>query len=281
LKKYRTKNLFKKEGFYMTKTYENVLFEVKNGIAAITLNREEMHNAMTVDMYSDILDAIKICDKDDDVRCVVITGVGKHFCAGGDLKRFKGYIEQGIYLYDGSIEAAGRMVAGIRRCGKPVIAMVNGTANGAGAGLALACDFRFMSPKSKLIMGFINLGVPGDTVSIYSTLHLAGLTKGMEIMMTGDPINGDEAYRLGLATRCVDEEQLKSETNAFAQRMARAATFAIRKQKEILMEYFYNDIDSFLVKEVKNMMESAYQRHDFQEAVYAYLDKRAPDFTGK
>jgi len=206
--------------------YDTILLDVKDKIATITLNRPEAGNALAANSYGEIRDAIVRCENDDEVRAIVIRSNGKHFSAGGDIKRFKQLIETKQYLNEDNIMYAGRMTSAIRRCEKPVIAMVQGVATGAGCSLAVACDFRVATPNTKFIMGFIKLGLTGDTGSMYFLYKLLGIAKASEMLMLGDPVSGEEAYKIGLVNKLVDEDKLEEETYALARRLADSPTQA-------------------------------------------------------
>lgn len=260
--------------------YEHILVEVSEKIATITLNRPEVGNALAKNSYGEIRDAVLACEADDAVRAIVIRSKGKHFSAGGDIQRFKQLIDSGEYLNEDNIMYAGRMTTAIRRCEKPVIAMVQGIATGAGCSLAVACDFRVATPKTKFVMGFIRLGLTGDTGSMYLLYKLLGVAKASELLFLGDPMGGEEAYRAGLVTRLTDDERLEAETYALARRLADSPTQSLRLQKRALMEFFYQDLDAYSVRESEYLARTS-RTEDFAEAVNAFLEKRAPEFTGK
>lgn len=258
----------------------DVLLTIDNRIATITFNRPEYSNAFSKDSYRQVKEHIESCYDNSDVGAVIITGQGKHFSAGGDIKRFKMLIDTKEYLKEENIKMAGDMAAAIRRCPKPTIAMINGAASGAGCGAALACDFRVVTAKSKFIMSFIKMGLPGDTGGIYNLAKLLGTAKATELMMLGTPVGGEEAYRLGLATILAQPENLMDETMAFAEKLAKMPLQAICCQKAVLNEFFYEDIDKNTEKEMKYMVACSYTA-DFKEAVYAFIEKREPVFQGK
>ncbi|MDR0880602.1 MAG: enoyl-CoA hydratase/isomerase family protein [Clostridioides sp.] len=260
--------------------YETILLEVEDRVATITINRPEVSNAFAVETYSEIKNALEACSENDEVGAVVITGVGKNFSAGGDIKRFRGLIDSKTYISPDGVWGAGHMAMAARRCSKPVIAMVNGAAAGAGCGLALAADFRIVTPKSKLIMAFINLGLTGDTLGMYFLEKAVGTARTAEIMMSGDPIRGEKAFEYGLATKLVDDESFVEETYAFAKKMANRPLFAIKRQKQTINQFFYPDLEKFIACEADNMHASS-KTEDFNEAVNAFLEKRPPVFTGK
>ena len=154
--------------------YQYILVDVKDRIATVTINRPEYSNAFARESYFEIADAMNTLGAREDVGAIVITGAGKHFSAGGDIKRFKMLVDTGAYLKAEDIEAVSAMPMSIRNCPKPVIAMINGVATGAGLSCALACDFRIVEPSSKMIMAFVNMGLCGDNESIYTLMRLVG-----------------------------------------------------------------------------------------------------------
>lgn len=258
--------------------YNDILLSVENKVGTITINRPDYMNALSRPTYGEIKNAMEEFNSNDNVNVIVITGTGKHFSAGGDIQRFRTLIENQEYLSEEGIAYAGEMTTTIRRSSKPVIAMVNGVATGAGLSIALACDYRVVTPKSKLIMAFVKLGLPGDTGSLYFLPKLVGIPKASEIMMTGDPINGEEAYKIGLATHLTSDENLSKLTYDFAQKLTQLPLKAVAKQKEIINKYFYPDLDEYSIDEKKVMAECS-RNNDFKEAVYAFLEKRHPEFN--
>ncbi|MGN1142854.1 MAG: enoyl-CoA hydratase/isomerase family protein [Oliverpabstia sp.] len=260
--------------------YQNIEFTVKEKIALIKMNCPESANALTMSLYAEIKDAVCSCTIRDDVNVVILTGEGKHFSAGGNIREFKELIESKAYIDENSIQMAGDTAETIKRCPKPVIAMINGVAAGAGASLSLACDFRIMEPESKISMAFINMGLPGDTGGIYYLHKLLGTSKTMEIIMQGKPISGETCYELGLATKLAESGTLYQTTMEFAKELSQKPMLAIRRQKEMLLEFFYRDIREFTQLESKCMTECS-KSADFAEAVNAFLEKRKPVFQGK
>jgi len=260
--------------------YQDIELIIENRVATIYINRPQVSNALARSTYGEIQSAVTSCEENEDVGCIVITGRGKHFSAGGDIVSFKKLIDDGTYLEEDSIAKAAEMSKAIRCCAKPVIAMINGTATGAGLSVALACDLRVGTPKSRLVMAFIKMGLSGDTGAIYFLNKLLGVGKATEMIMTGMPVGGEEAYRLGLLNRLAEEGALEEETYRLAQELANAPLVAIKYQKDLINEFFYSNLDDFTVKETKYMAASS-RTADFAEAVNAFLEKRAPKFTGK
>lgn len=260
--------------------YTTILTKVENRVMTITINRPEQSNAFATETYVEVRDALLAAGKDPEVGAVVITGTGKNFSAGGNIANMKKYVDDHSGMSENGPMLTGRMSVACRRCPKPVIAMVNGAAAGAGAGLALACDFRIMSPSSKLIMAFINLGLPGDTAGMYHCGKLVGTAKAMEMMLLGEPITGEQALDWGLATRLAANETLEEETYHFAEKIAHRATYGFARQKQMMNKYFYPELDAFIVDETEGMCDCS-RTEDHAEAVNAFLEKRPPVFTGK
>lgn len=259
-----------------------ILIEKKNRVATITLNRPEVGNAFAKESYAEVSQALQDLGQDENVGAIVITGAGKNFSAGGDIKRFQTLLDSKEYIQAADIRKAGDMAMEVRKCPKPVVAMLNGAAAGAGAGLALACDFRFGTAKSKIVLAFINLGLAGDTHAMYALVRLVGTGKALEIMALGDPVGGEEGYRLGLFTKVCAEGELAEETLTFAQRLATKPTLALAKQKQLLLETFYGSEQIAAYHKLESeLMSACSYTEDFAEAVNAFLAKRAPVFKGK
>lgn len=265
----------------MSYDYQEILVNVEDKVATITFNRPQHGNAFAKESYTEIIDVVEKLGSDENVGAIILTGAGKNFSAGGDIKRFKELIDTKVYLEEKNVATAGRMAAAVRRCPKPVIAMVNGAAAGAGCSLALACDFRVVAPKSKFVMAFINMGLSGDTGGMYYLQKLMGTGKTVELMMTGAPVGGEEAVRTGMANLLApSNEELVATAMDFARGLAAKPLFAIKCQKELLNHTFYADLDHYTKHEAGYMVECS-KSGDFAEAVNAFLEKRPPVFTGK
>lgn len=260
---------------------ELVLIKKEEHIATITLNRPECGNALDYDMYMALRAAFDDCENDSSVKAIVLTGAGKNFCAGGNIRDFKERIATGTYIEEKEAKLAADTGYKIRNCTKPVIAMVNHAAAGAGCSIACACDFRIVTPSSAFIMAFVNVALPGDTDGLYFLAKLAGITKAEEMMMTGRPVGGEEAYACGLATKVAEESALSEVTYKLAKRLAFGPSKAIAYQKQLFNQYFYNEqLKAFGEDEAKATMDCS-RSDDFKEAVNAFLEKRTPVFTGK
>lgn len=260
--------------------FETIIYKVEDHVAKITINRPEVSNAFSLATYKEIKEAVEEAGASDDVRVVVITGTGKHFSAGGDINRFKMLIETKEYLPPEGVLATGAMAESVKLCPKPVVAMINGAASGAGCALALACDFRIMDVDSKLIMSFINMGFSGDTAGMYFLNRMIGTAKTAEIMTFAKPIKMPEAVSLGLVTETAEAGQLEEATARFVELLKNRPTQAIARQKRLNYEFFFNDLKAYVEKEAQFMVECG-RTADHAEAVQAFLEKRKPNFTGQ
>lgn len=260
--------------------YQTILVDVKDRVATVTINRPEVSNAFARESYGEIADAMATLGARNDVGAVVITGAGKHFSAGGDIKRFKYLIESGAYLDPNQIKSVAVMPAAIRDCPKPVIAMINGVATGAGLSCALACDFRVVAPSSKMTMAFVNLGLSGDTGSIYNLMRLVGPDKAKMMMMTGEACRGEECVKMGLATMLAEEGKLAETTYALAAKLASKSDDAHAAQKRVVNRFFYDRMPDYFATEALEIAWCSRQP-DFTEAVNAFLERRAPEYNKK
>lgn len=258
---------------------EIVLAKIEDGIGTITLNRQEVGNAFSVDSYDMVAAYVKKMSDDPAVRVVILTGAGRFFSAGGDIVEFKGMIEDETFITEEAVLKAGAMARSVRECEKPVIAMVNGAAAGAGASLALACDFRVMTPKSKIVMSFINMGFPGDTGAIMMMNAYLGLARATEYMALATPLGGEKCLELGLCNRLAAEGELEAETMQLAQQLASIPTKGFACQKKIYLDIILSQQPEFTQYEAK-YMRACSMSNDHKEAVYAFLEKRKPNFTG-
>ena len=271
----------------------DVLFEVRpGGVALITLNRPDSLNAMSGQLMPLLAEHLAGCASNPDVRCVVLTGAGRAFCAGGDVKGMAAGAGAGTSDGAGSFAAAfAHRVEGLRgsqkgtsyalhTMPKPTIAMVNGHAVGAGLSLALACDLRIASDRAKLGTVFRNVGFSGDFGGSYYLPRLVGIEKARQLYFTGEIIDAEQALKIGMVSRVVAHEQLEEETMALASHLASGPTLAYARMKENLNRSESCDLLTLLDQEAINMTLSGTTR-DHMEAARAFVEKRAPTFAGE
>jgi 2-(1,2-epoxy-1,2-dihydrophenyl)acetyl-CoA isomerase len=259
-------------------TYQTLLVHTDAGVSTITLNRPEVYNAFNEQMKKEINDALKEAEKDRAVRCLVIRGSGdKAFCSGQDLKEHQGAKRS---LKESLERSYNPMVRRMRGMEKPIIAMINGVAAGAGCSLALACDMRIMAPHAKLIEVFIRIGLVPDSGSHWFLPRLVGMARAFEYAATGRDVTAEEAERTGLVNMVVPAERLEAETMALAARLAQAPTASIGLIKRTLNKAMETDLDSLLDYEAV-IQQIASETSDHQEGLRAFLEKRPAVFTGR
>ena len=261
-------------------SYEYILVSVEDRLARIILNRPQFSNAIATDEFGEIEDAVLRLEADPEVGAILFSGVGKNFCAGGDINKFKKLLDSGEGFDSRNIYKAGRMTKAITFCTKPLVAMINGAAAGGGFSIAVACDFRIASPSSRFVMSFINIATPADTGSMMNLTRLVGGARAIEIMRLGETISGTRAYEIGLVTRLVPDEELEQEAVRFASRLAHGPLQAYRRQKMMENAFFRDHYEAYSMAESVYMAECSHTK-DFAEAINAFLEKRKPSFTGE
>jgi 2-(1,2-epoxy-1,2-dihydrophenyl)acetyl-CoA isomerase len=256
-----------------------VLTNVDDGVMTITLNRPDKRNAMNAELNDELVDALRVARGDDDVRAVIVTGAGKGFCAGADLTLFA-QIDRPEFVRDYVIDNYKTMMELITSMKKPVIAAVNGSAAGAGASLALACDFRVMAEDASIYQAFIKIGLVPDAGSCWLLARQVGYSKALEIATSGEPVNAAQCAELGLANRVVGSNELMGAANEWAQQLSRMPTRAIAMTKEAMHFAMDHDLGKTIEREAE-LQARAVQTHDHKEGVSAFLEKRDPDFKGE
>lgn len=260
-------------------TPSSFLYEQRDGIATITLNRPERLNAITFEVYHELTDFFAKLRDEKDVRVVVITGAGRAFCSGGDVRDIIGELQ--------GRDAAGlleftrltcELIHHMRALPKPIIASINGTTAGAGACIALASDIRIAAEEGKIAFVFVKVGLAGtDMGATYLLPRIVGLSKATELLMTGDFISAEEAERIGLYNRVVPRDQLDTVTREFAGKLAHGPAFGLAKTKEMLNREMHMSFESALEAEAV-AQALCMQTPDFKEAHAAFLEKRPAKF---
>lgn len=255
--------------------YNTILFEIKQHVAWITMNRPDKLNAFTFEMSKEMNDALKKAERDKDVRAIVITGAGRAFCSGQDIEDIDEDTDHAEFLR----ERYNPLIEKIATIEKPVIAAVNGVAAGAGMSLALACDFRLASEKASFIEAFIHIGLIPDSGSLYYLPRLVGHAKALELAVLGEKISAEQALDLHLVTRVFTVDHWEAETTAFVERLAHMPTKAIGLIKRYLNESMTTELSAMLEKEAYGQ-RIAGQTADHREGVAAFIEKRKPQFKG-
>jgi 2-(1,2-epoxy-1,2-dihydrophenyl)acetyl-CoA isomerase len=263
-------------------TYECLLYERKDGIATLTLNRPDRLNALGGTLRQDLFDAVTRAGADPDVRVMVVTGAGKGFCSGGDVKAM-GEAKAGQRerpLIEKIAPGRDRTLLAMREAPQPIIAAVNGAAAGAGMNLALGCDIRIASTAAKFTQAFVKRGLHPDWGGTYFLPRVVGMAKACEMIFTGDVIDAAEALRLGIVSRVVAPEELLPTAYDLARRIAAGPPVALRLAKRSL--YANEDLDLRGALQIETMAQNiCFETEDATEGIRAFGEKRVPVFKGR
>ena len=258
--------------------FQFLTYVKKEGVATVSFNRPEVYNALNDEITYELQDVLKAIAKDDEVRVVVLTGVGKAFCSGQDLKDSS---KQGKRSFMDSLHKRyNPIVAAMRSLPKPIVCRLNGVAAGAGCSLALACDIIVASEEATLIEVFVNIGLVPDSGSAYFLPRLVGMAKAFELCSMGQRVKAQEALHLGLVNKVVAAAELDEAVKQYTDYFAVAPTKAIGLIKKMLNKSTTASLDEMLEYEAY-CQEIAGATHDHKEGVQAFLEKRKPAFLGK
>jgi len=261
---------------------QEILFEKKDGIATITLNRPEKMNAFTLAMIDQWVSFLEECQQDSSVKVIVLTGRGKAFCTGGDLELLENTARSTPLASKNLIWKHIQKIPLLlwEEIDKPVIAAINGTAVGAGLDMALMCDLRFAAESAKFSEGYIKLGlVPGDG-GAYFLPRLVGTAKALELLWTGDFIDAGEAQKLGLINRVYPDDKLLEETYKFAERLVKSPEVALRMIKRAVYQGLRMDLRAALDLISSHFAVSQFTE-DHREGLKALKEKRVPVFQSR
>lgn len=255
--------------------YETIQYTLIDGVATITLSRQDKLNAFNRTMIREITAAVKEAGRDEKVRCLVFTGEGRGFCSGQDLADVDENMDHGQVLR----EQYGPMIKQIMDLEKPVVAAVNGVAAGAGFSLALSCDFRLASEKSSFVNAFIHIGLIPDSGNLYFLQNLVGYSKAAELSILGEKISADQALELGLVTKVIPADSWDEEANKFTEYLAKLPTKAVGLIKRNLKQATILSFEEYLEAEAQGQRVAGLT-NDHQEGVQAFMEKRKPVFIG-
>lgn len=258
-----------------------LLIEDADGVRTMTLNRPDSFNSLTVRLKEELLAALREAAADDAVRAVVLTGAGRAFCAGQDLKEHVALLTANDPAPLGTVaQHYNPLIETLVGMPKPVIAAVNGMAAGAGASISYACDLRISGESAKFLMAFANIGLTADSGASWTLPRLVGYGRAMEMMMLGKPVPAEEALRLGMVSRVVPDDEVGAAAHELAARLAAGPTTAYAKIKESMVAAAGGALGDALAVEATTQREAG-ATHDHRAAVDAFVAKRQPTFTGK
>jgi 2-(1,2-epoxy-1,2-dihydrophenyl)acetyl-CoA isomerase len=261
-------------------SYNSLVFEVKDGVGLIRLNRPDDGNAITMEMANELLDAALRCDEDPEVRAVVLTGSGKMFCVGGDLRSFAAqgervslYLKQVTQPFHAAISRFNWMDA-------PVVGAINGTAAGGGFSLALTTDIAIAGESAKFTMAYTKVGLAPDGSSSYFLARMVGLRRAKEMALLNPVLSASQALEWGLVNQVVADDQVLPAALEIAARLAKGPTLALGEAKRLILAGATESLESQMERESRGVAAMA-GNADGQEGIAAFLDKRPPKFTGQ
>ena len=256
----------------------SILTEEKNNVLVVTLNRPEKLNCFNREMALQLITVLDKAENNNNIRAIIITGMGKAFCAGQDLSEAIDPNGPGIKKIVG--EHYNPIIIKIRSIEKPIIAVINGVAAGAGANIALACDIIYASKSASFIQAFSKIGLIPDSGGTYTLPRLVGFNLASALMISGDKLSADDAKNFGIVYKVFDDENLMELSIASAIKIAAMPTKAIGLTKRLLNKTYSNSLEQQLLLE-KNLQIEAANTSDYKEGVNAFLEKRSPYFKGE
>lgn len=265
----------------MRTDYQHLLIQLDDSVLTITMNRPEVLNAFNDAMLAELNDAMSAAEQDKSVRCIVLTGSGRAFGSGQDLKSLAaGHGSAGPLKVSEHLHSYHRLVLTIRNMPKPVVAAVRGVAAGISCNIALACDMRIASDDSRFIEAFARIGLVPDGGGGYFLPRLIGLGRALEMAMLAEEVSGPEAERIGLVNRCVPAGEFEQATQAFARRLASGPTRAYGLIKQQMNRSFDCTLEEALQLEGQ-LQDIAFETNDHRQAVAAFLNKQRPHYSGE
>jgi 2-(1,2-epoxy-1,2-dihydrophenyl)acetyl-CoA isomerase len=260
--------------------YKTLLFDIHEGVASITFNRPEVANTINLEMASDLMYAAMRCSEDPEVRAVLISGAGKNFCSGGDLKSFFSQDEKlphhlrevTIYLH--------AAISHLTHMSPPVIAAVNGSAAGAGLSLTCACDIVVAAESALFIMGYTSVGLTPDGSSTYFLPRIVGIRRALEMTLTNRVLSAHEALDWGIVTQVVPDKELIIQANNLTSKFANGPAKALGVSKRLLYSGLTATLETQMEYESQSIASTS-RTFDTREGITAFLEKRTPIFKGQ
>ena len=262
-------------------SYSNILLDISDGVATITLNRPDKLNSFNGDMHAELRDALDRVTADAPVRCLLLTGAGRGFCAGQDLSDRAVAPDQPMPDLGQSIETNyNPLIRRLRALEMPVVAAVNGIAAGAGANIALACDLVLAARSASFVQAFCKLGLVPDSGGTWFLPRLVGNQRAMALAMLGDKVTAEQAVNWGMIYQMVEDADLQTTARDLARRLATQPTRGLAMIKHAIQASADNSLDQQLDLE-RDLQRTAGRTADYREGVFAFIEKRTPKFEGR
>lgn len=260
--------------------FTKLKFSVENGIASIVLNSPKTMNAFDEVLVKEALVALELCEQQDEIKVVVISGAGDNFSGGGDIGFFYRGIQTNSIDWHHLFKLAGEWAIRIKKLSKPVITAVKGAAAGAGFSTALLSDFCIAAENAKFIQSFVNVGLVPDTGSAYLLAKSVGVHKATELIMTGRVVTAQEGKELGFVYQVTSADDVEAEAMKLASKLAHGPSVAYAYMKKLMFETSFSDFEKFLESEAEYQTKLC-ATEDFKEGIRAFVEKRKPVFQGK
>ncbi len=262
-------------------SFSTISYQIDQGVAVLTLNRPASLNSFNSQMHDEVREAMKDARDNKSVRCLVITGTGRGFCAGQDLSdRAVKVTDEAPDLGESVEKNYNPLIRNIMTMEKPVLCAVNGVAAGAGASIALACDIVLAAKSAKFIQAFCKIGLVPDSGGTFNLVRALGLPRAKALALLGDKLSAEQAQSWGMIWQCVDDEKLMDETMTLALHLATQPTKGLAKIKELMNNSFSTPMHQQLELE-KYAMRELGRTSDYREGGSAFMEKRQPTFTGE
>ena len=258
----------------------SVLFDVREHVAYITLNNPAQMNPVTAEVMQDLVQCLDYCERESDVRAIVLRGAGGNFTAGGNVKGMKERLDKGINTTKSGIRSGGGFIMRLKTISKPTIAWIEGAVAGVGMSMAMACDFSIAEETAKMVFAFVNIGFVPDGGVAYMLSKAVGPARTTELLMSGKRFSGAQAKEWGIITEAVPKEQLEETVQKYIKKYSQGPSVAYAQIKRLLLSVNYQELNACMQNEVEAQYVCSLTE-DHREAVNAFVEKRKPTFQGR
>lgn len=259
---------------------DSIAFDIRDNVAYITFDDPAHMNPLNAEAMRDLITCMDVCERDDAIRMVVFRGAGGNFSAGGNVKGMKERLDQGINTTRSGIRVGGELITRVRNIRKPTLAWIEGAAAGVGMSIAMACDFSVADIACKMTFAFINIGFIPDGGIVYLLSRAVGTVRATDLLMSGRRFSGAQAKEWGLLTEAVPQEKLEETVHQYIQKYSTGPSVAYGQLKGLINGACYHELGACMQNEVQAQHVCSLSE-DYREAVYAFVEKRRPQFKGR